>query len=326
MTWSLTAWLALHVALAAAGTWLSRRYALARRLVDEPGERRSHMVATPRGGGVAIAATMLVAMLALGARFPGWVPTLAPVALGTLLVAAIGWIDDHRPLSAWLRLAVHVLAAALLGLACIVDGGGLVTALCVFALGVGLVNVWNFMDGTNGLATSQAALVAATASIFALAGSVDWWLGWALVAACLGFLPFNFPRARIFLGDVGSGTLGYLLAALVALDDGPAVARAWVLLPLSAFLLDAALTLATRMVRGERWWTPHVQHLYQHLARRWSAHQGVAAVYAAWTLVAGVVAWMVRLQGPTTMMCAVSIWYLLGAGIWFAIKRPGMRA
>lgn len=319
-------WVALHFLLACAGTWMARRYALARRLLDEPGERRSHQVATPRGGGIAIVLAMLVAIVALMARVPLWVPQLAAVAAGLLLVAAVGWIDDHRPLSPWLRLVVHAVAAALLALACIFAGGGAVAALFAFVLAMVLVNVWNFMDGIDGLATSQAALVALACAVTAPAGTAAGWLAWALAAACVGFLPFNFPRARIFLGDVGSGALGYLLAALLALGLHEVPGEAWMLLPLSAFLVDATLTLGTRIVRGERWWTPHVQHLYQRLARQWRGHRRVTIVYAAWTLAAAGVMWFVRSRDATTIIYAVCVWYLAGAGIWLWLTRgPGFR-
>lgn len=316
-------WLALYFVLSFAGTWLARRYALARRLLDEPGDRRSHQVATPRGGGIAIVLAMLVAIAALMARAPLWVPQLAAVGCGLLLVAVVGWIDDHRPLSPWLRLCVHAVAASLLALACIFTGASLAMAMLAFALAMVLVNVWNFMDGIDGLAASQAALVALACALAAPATHAADWLSWALAAACIGFLPFNFPRARIFLGDVGSGALGYLLAALVTLGFGGGEGQAWILLPLSAFLVDAALTLGTRIVRGERWWTPHVQHLYQRLARQWHGHVRVTLAYAAWTLAAIGVMWLVRSRGAAIIMCAVCAWYLAGAGIWIWMTRLG---
>ena len=188
-------------------------------------------------------------------------------------------------------------------------------ALPAFALALVLVNVWNFMDGIDGIAASQA-LLAALAYAMATGTGIVWWLGLALAGACIGFLPFNFPKARIFMGDVGSGALGYLLAALAALSVESGSSWFWLALPLSAFLVDAALTLGTRIVRGERWWTPHVRHLYQRLARGWKGHQAVTVAFAAWTLAALALMWAVRLQEPATIMCAVCAWYLAGAGIW----------
>jgi len=322
----LIGWILLHLVIALAGTWLARRYALARRLVDEPGERRSHGVATPRGGGIAIVLAMLVALAALMLRVPAWLPQLLAVAGGLLLVSAIGWIDDHRPLSPWPRLATHAVAALLLALASIIAGGGLAASLYVFALTMILVNVWNFMDGIDGLAASQGVLVALLLALAAPGGSPAAWLGWALASACAGFLPFNFPRARIFLGDVGSGALGYALAALVALGLRGGSAQLWVLLPLSAFLLDATLTLGARIVRGERWWTPHVQHLYQRLARHWQGHRRVTYLYAGWTLAAGGIGWWMRSSDATIIMLAVCTWYLLGTGTWMWSMRVATRS
>src|SRR5690554_2538397 len=109
----LALWLLAGLALGCAATWLARGYALRRQLIDQPGERRSHRDATPRGGGIAIVLVLLVAMAVLAARAPARIAELALAAAGLVLVAGIGWIDDHRPLPAALRLCVHVLAAVL---------------------------------------------------------------------------------------------------------------------------------------------------------------------------------------------------------------------
>ena len=318
---SVLQWLALHGLLALAATWLARRYALARRLVDEPGERRSHAVATPRGGGISIVLAMLAALAALQLRLPGAPPSLWLVAAGLAAVAAVGWIDDHRPLSPWGRLAVHAVAAALLAAACLVAGAPPWRAAAAFVLAMVLVNVWNFMDGIDGLAASQALLAAAAWSFVTAPGGAAWWLCLALAAAAAGFLPFNFPRARIFLGDAGSGGIGYALAALLALGAADPPALALMLLPASAFLIDAALTLVARIVRGERWWTPHVQHLYQRLARGWGGHRGVTMAYAGWTLAAAVGMVLMRDARATTIMCAVFAWYLGGTALWLLARR-----
>ena len=245
------AWCLAHFAVGALGTWAARRYAMRRNLVDLPGERRSHAVATPRGGGIAIVASALIAF--------GWLVvfqllparTAALLATGLVLVAAIGWLDDHRPLSPWPRLAVHAGAAALVGIACVLSGRGGGSALFAFATVMVLVNVWNFMDGIDGLAASQALLVATSWALLGWPEGSAWML-LAVAAACLGFLPFNLPSARIFLGDVGSGSIGYLLA--VGLLWLPPAASRWpwlAWLPLSAFLVDAGLTLAMRVFRKE---------------------------------------------------------------------------
>lgn len=315
------AWIGLHIALAAMGTWLARRYALYRRLLDQPGERRSHAQATPRGGGIAIVAALLAGLGWLLLRNPAQAAYLAAVAAGLLLVAAVGWIDDHRALSPWPKLAVHGLAAGLLALGVHAQTGDAVLALAALGLAVVLVNVWNFMDGINGLATSQAALVALGYAVYSTAG-VAAWLAIALAAACLGFLPFNLPRARIFLGDVGSGALGFAVAAVLAgLPEYASRDALVLLLPLSAFGIDATLTLATRMLRRDRWWEPHVQHAYQHWARRNGRHGAVTAAYAGWTLAAVALMLLASTTGTATMSAIVAAWYAAGSIVWLWMQQ-----
>ncbi|RDZ28458.1 lipopolysaccharide biosynthesis protein [Lysobacter silvisoli] len=320
-------WLAIHLLIGAVGTWLARRYALRQALFDQPGERRAHTVATPRGGGIAIVLALLVAVLTLAVRLPAQAPLLAAFGLGLVLVAGVGLIDDHRPLPASLRLAVHAVAAAVFGYAVWHVLGQPWLALAAFAAALVLTNVWNFMDGINGLAASQAAVAAL--ALGWLAGAPGWWLGLALAAACLGFLPFNYPRARIFMGDVGSGALGYALAGLAVLAAaqlGPG-RSAVVLMPLSAFLVDAGLTLARRMLRRERWWTAHDQHAYQGWARR-VGHTKVTLIYAIHSCLA-VLALPVLLQTRMAfMLYMVLAWYTSAAFLWWWLQRapaPGRR-
>jgi UDP-N-acetylmuramyl pentapeptide phosphotransferase/UDP-N-acetylglucosamine-1-phosphate transferase len=313
-------WCVLFAAIAAAGTWVARVYALHRRLVDQPGERRSHAVATPRGGGIAIVIAMLVAIVAMAMRQPQEVVLLACAGFGLLLVAGIGWLDDHRPLSPWSRLAVHVVASGWLMAGFYLSGRSPDVSLAVFILSLTLVNIWNFMDGIDGLASTQAILAASALTWLSwLSGTaIAVHLGLAFIAAVLGFLPFNFPKARIFLGDVGSGTLGFMLALSAgwALDGLPLSAWPLLLLPLGAFLLDAGLTLASRILRGERWWTPHVEHAYQRWARRAGNHVRVTVGYAMWTF-AGSAA-MVWHSGGDGSGIAVSalLWVVFGCALW----------
>jgi UDP-N-acetylmuramyl pentapeptide phosphotransferase/UDP-N-acetylglucosamine-1-phosphate transferase len=314
-------WLAFAFLVALAGTWLARRYALRNAMLDLPGERRSHATATPRGGGIAIVAAMLPMLAWVAWLEPAHGPTMAAIGTGTLLVAGIGWIDDHRPLSPGLRFAVHGIAAGLLGWALLALGAGTGRAACGFGLALVLVNVWNFMDGIDGLAASQALLAALGYALFAAAGSPVAWLALGLVAACAGFLPFNLPKARIFLGDVGSGALGYLLAALASLllaripwEQAPLL-----LLPLLAFGIDSGLTLGRRLLRGERWWQPHVQHAYQRWARA-RGHGRVAMAYFTWSALALAVMFAGRTRSFAFIMVAVGISCLAATAIWWRLQ------
>lgn len=318
-------WLVAAAAVAAAGAWLARWHALRHGLLDEPGERRSHRVPTPRGGGIGIVLAWVGACAAL--RAAGVLPTpLAAAAAGGLaLVAGAGWIDDHRALSAWWRLAAHVAAGA--ALAAGLGAAGAAPWLQLLALaGVPvMVNAWNFMDGIDGLAASQAALAAAGFAL--LSASPQAALpALALAAACTGFLPFNFPRARIFLGDVGSGSLGYALAVLACLllvqegGGGSTDLLPLVFLPLSAFLLDAALTLGWRIVRRERWWTAHVGHAYQRLAARLGSHVPVTLGYGAWSIAALFLARAGAGQGQAARMLLAGAFVAAGIVAWCAIQ------
>jgi UDP-N-acetylmuramyl pentapeptide phosphotransferase/UDP-N-acetylglucosamine-1-phosphate transferase len=310
------AWLVLQVAIAAIGTWLARRYAVRRELLDQPGERRSHQVPTPRGGGIGIVLSLLLSLAWLAVLRPAHASMLLSTAVGVALVAAIGWLDDHRPLSPWPRLLVQAIAALVLGWGIHAEGGGVVAMALAFCAAMVLTNIWNFMDGIDGLAASQAFLAAAAYGVLAGPGAVGW-LALGLAAACLGFLPFNLPQARIFLGDVGSGTLGYALAALAAwLSLGSGERAPLLLLPLSAFLIDGSLTLARRAATGQRWWLPHAQHAYQHWARRAGTHGRVTVAYAGWTLLACLGMLAGRTAAPAFIILGLLVVGLVGGGTW----------
>lgn len=316
------AWLALHAFIGVAGTAMARRYAIRKALMDHPDARRSHAVATPRGGGIAIAASGLIGMLCL----LYWQPQRSALVLGgligLLLVAGVGWRDDHGGLSARIRLAAHVLAALAVGMGAWWSGAPLLQVLIVTLAIPVLVNVWNFMDGIDGIAASQALLCALAVLLVAALQPTDRLPALALAAACAGFLPFNAPRARIFMGDVGSGTLGFLLAFTLLIWPRHAQPSSLLLLviPMSGFLLDASLTLGRRIVRREPWWSAHVQHLYQRAARAWQTHWPVTSGYAAWTLAGlGVANWL-QGQAQGVIMAGVVGWYLAGAGFWWTTR------
>ncbi|AWH17383.1 lipopolysaccharide biosynthesis protein [Stenotrophomonas sp. ZAC14D2_NAIMI4_7] len=269
----------LGLALLSAGlTWAARGYALRRQLLDQPGERRSHSVATPRGGGIAIVISLLVAAGAAMWAWPEAAGSVLIASLGLVLVAGIGWWDDHRPLPAVRRLCVHVVAAALLAGLVKLHGGSWLLAALVLFFTTSLINIWNFMDGINGIASSQAVIAA-----LGLAPLLPWPYSLAAIAlglACLGFLPFNFPKAKIFMGDVGSGALGYAVSVVLAIASLKTNIQ-WMLLlvPISPFLVDAGFTLLARMLSGQRWMEPHTQHVYQRAVQAGASHAQVTGMY-----------------------------------------------
>jgi Fuc2NAc and GlcNAc transferase len=294
--------------LALALTGLVRAYALRVGLLDRPGARSSHRAPTPRGGGLAIVAAFASGVCALA--WSAWLPwqTVQAVLAGGLVVAAAGLIDDHRPLPAWLRLLAH-LAAGAAALAWVggvpavalagapLDFGWAGFALAIVGL-AWLTNLYNFMDGIDGLAAAEAIFAASMGALLAWAGGrTGLALGSAVLAvAAAGFFVWNRPPARIFMGDVGSGFLGMtfgLLALVAAAESGPGIA-VWLIL-LAVFVADATVTLLRRMVRGERWYAAHRSHAYQRLARRWGGHGRVVlaatAVNLLWLAPLAAAAW-----------------------------------
>lgn len=316
-------WCVLFFSLAIAGTWLARRYAVQRNLFDQPGARRSHQVATPRGGGLSVVVALLIAAITLALRDPQQRLLLLAFAGGLALVAGVGIVDDHRPLTPWWRLVVQAVAALLLASAVGRVFGGWSVAIGVFVAVLVLTNVWNFMDGINGLATTQAMAVAA--AIAFIEGGAWSLLAAALAAACAGFLPYNFPKARIFLGDVGSGALGFSIAGLSLVAVARQGEASWLLLfPLSAFLLDAGLTLVRRLIRGEQWWAPHTQHAYQVWSRA-VGHTTVTLAYGAWTLLGWAVMLSLREASIHFMLASGLAWYTFGALLWWLLQQMGNR-
>ena len=324
MPWSepglLAACAAGALGISAGGTAWAIAYARRRGMLDQPGERRSHAIATPRGGGIGLVIAMLLALGMLGwwRDEPAW----WSMAVGLLLVAGAGWWDDHRPLPIAVRLGAHVGAGLALAWGLHLQGAGVAAVLAALMLVPVLVNAWNFMDGIDGLAVSQALLCSIGLACL-LTG--PWQIaGVVLAAACLGFLPFNLPPARIFLGDVGSGALGYAMAMLLASGIATLPAATWPLLvlPPMAMLADSGLTLCWRMATGQPWWKPHVQHLFQRCSRRWG-HARVTTAYAVWTCVA--IGIMLCTQGsrmPVTLL-VVAVMALLWLLAWFRMHRRG---
>jgi Fuc2NAc and GlcNAc transferase len=222
--------------------------------------------------------------------------------LGGTAVALVGFLDDRGSLTARTRLVVH-LAAAICALICLgglppIRIGGQVVALgwtghVLAVLGIAwTTNLFNFMDGIDGIAACEAVFVAFAGSLLGLVGGGSpgvATLGIVLAAACGGFLFWNWPPARVFLGDVGSGYLGYVIAVLALAAAGTNQIALWVWLTLGGvFFVDATVTLVRRLVRGERVHQAHRTHAYQWLARRWGSHRSVTIavlmVNALWLL------------------------------------------
>ncbi|MEO6221658.1 MAG: glycosyltransferase family 4 protein [Vicinamibacterales bacterium] len=275
--WALTGWL--------------RRYALTRQLMDVPNARSSHRVATPRGGGgsIVIASTLALAWWA----WAGDSPALAGVLAGGLIVAGVGFLDDHRPVPPIVRLVGHSIAAGLAvsSLDAASAGSGQSSlmpgiagdAIAVFLV-VWLINLTNFMDGIDGIAGVQAVTICAVGSALTAVTSPEtghWIEPAVLGAASIGFLVWNWPPARVFMGDVGSGYVGFMVAVLTlrSISVAPVLGWCWLILS-GVFMVDATLTLACRAARGDRLFEAHRCHAYQHLALA-RGHRAVTLLVAA---------------------------------------------
>ena len=254
--------------------WLSRpgnKFAA----IDKPNSRSMHSAPTPRGGGLAVLAPLvLVYAISLGDFMD------ANIVIGLLLVAIVSYIDDRRSLSSSLRLTVHVIAACVLVLP---QGHSLYIGIGLCLLTVWCINLYNFMDGIDGLAASMGFVGFLTIYFVNLHNGQAQLAPISSIVAfsCLGFLVFNFPPAKIFLGDVGSASLGYLMAVAIVLTPSGGLSDSWgPLLIFAPFLLDATFTIARRALSGEKFWTAHRSHLYQRLALRVGARRTLLAFTA----------------------------------------------
>ena len=309
---------------------LAIAYAHRRGMMDEPGRRRSHQIPTPRGGGIGLVLGAVLGMPATLVMLPGSPGGLVVTAfcVAVVAVATIGWLDDHGSLPIRPRLLIQLGATLLLCLAIAAGTRSFLWAIPLLLAGVWCINLHNFMDGIDGLAAQQAMFFGAASGMLAwaagspaLAGA-----GVALACAAAGFWWFNRSPARIFMGDVGSATVGLLVFALSAMLWAYRTELLWPALVFSsAFVIDATLTLLVRMLRGARWYTPHREHLYQWLVRRGTSHQKVALGYLAWNVIVCVpIAW-IAFRLPAVAPVCFGATYLLGAAVWCIGKRFCLR-
>lgn len=255
-------------------------------VLDRPNARSSHTAPTPRGGGWGVMLTAVPAWIAI-ALFWDDAARLAPIVIGAAALIAISWIDDRRGLGPAPRFAAQI-GAVLLGLLALPGDKTVFPvpfALDRAMLAVGwlwMVNLFNFMDGIDGLAGTETAGVGVAFAALGLIGATDPAVGLygaAIAGAALGFLRWNLPPAKLFMGDVGSVPLGYLLGwlCLTAAIGGHPIAAA---LPPLYFVADATITLLRRAARRERVWEAHREHFYQRAIKAGDSHGRVTATVA----------------------------------------------
>lgn len=286
--------------LAFAMTYFMRAYALKKNIIDNPNERSSHSIPTPRGGGVAVVCSYLLALIILMYSQQLTVHIGLTLMAAGFVIALLGFLDDHGHINSMLRLAIHFLVA----ISVVISLGGFseVTAFNGLQLGflaniiavlflVWLLNLYNFMDGINGIASVEAITTVVSMAIlyYVLNTTLNSDILWLLAACVFGFLLWNFPKAKIFMGDACSGFLGLTLGilALIALKENLALFCAWIIC-LGVFVVDATYTLIKRVLSGYKMYDAHRSHSYQILSRKWGSHTpvtlAVAAINLLWLL------------------------------------------
>lgn len=296
-------------ALAYVLTALLRRYALQRNVLDIPNARSSHQIPTPRGGGVAIVVSVLVALPVAVLFFGLEFHQSLKIALAIAMIAIVGFADDHQHINAGWRLLWHFSAAALVvwavgGLPPLVYFGtpvdlGWAGHIGAIVAVVWMINLTNFMDGIDGLAASQTIFLCTAMALLTsfIAPTANVWLPLLVLSASAGFLCWNFPPAQIFMGDAGSGFLGLILAVIILQMTHVAPQLFWSgVILFACFIVDATFTLVTRLLNGKKMYEAHRSHGYQIASRRLASHKKVTLSVQLFNLfwllpLAGAVAW-----------------------------------
>ena len=301
-------------------------YARRAKLYDVPNQRSSHSVPTPRGGGLGI---VLVFLGCVAIAFSlGLLPSDAFFALfvGGMIVAVIGFVDDHQHIPAKWRFLVQTVAAIIAltvlgGLPDIQIGSdrmslGLPGDILAIIFIVWLINLYNFMDGIDGIAAAETICVAGGAAVLINSGSNEFVVSLLVVfsATALGFLLWNWPPAKIFMGDVASGFIGFVLAAFALISSAMDLLPIWAWLILAGvFIVDATLTLLTRVFRGEQWYSAHNNHAYQKASRalkgHWPVTLTVVLINIVWLLP---IAWWVSRHPDSGWWLTLVAWTPLG--------------
>lgn len=309
------------------GAWWVRRNAVRLKLVSVPNERSSHSLPTPHGGGLGIvlAGSMAGVWLAMSQPAIWWIiPALA------LLLALVGLVDDIWHLPAQARFSVQIsLVFVLLWSFGLIRPADVTLVIVLLLAGTWWINLFNFMDGIDGIAALQAVFMLLAGALLGawihpeLIQTTGWQWMLCLAAATCGFLALNWPPARVFMGDVGSTYLAFMIFALAlhSVQAGWLSVSVWLILG-SVFISDATVTLLHRLLTGQRWHAAHRSHAYQRLARRLGSHRPVILVILAinvlWLVPLASAAliwprwdWLVTLLAYAPLMLAV---HVLGAG------------
>jgi UDP-N-acetylmuramyl pentapeptide phosphotransferase/UDP-N-acetylglucosamine-1-phosphate transferase len=295
--------------------------------VDLPNERSLHVHPTPRGGGIAIfSAVYLCLLLAYPFSATHISPEIVWLVSGGLIVGTVSYLDDLNGLPVLVRLAAHIAAAAMLIFSGFCPDCGsapadkwlllpIVIRITVMGYIVWLINLYNFMDGMDGFAGGMAVFGFSFLAYFGWIKGAESFLiiSSLLAASSLGFLLFNFPPARIFMGDVGSAPLGFMVAGLSLWGVRDHLFPFWIpVLIFSPFIADATATLVRRILRGEKIWQAHCSHYYQRLVRLgWGHKKTVLAEYVLMTAAGLSAVLLEHLRGDILLVAGLTGWVLI---------------
>lgn len=281
--------------------------------LDAPGDRSSHSRPTPTSGGVAIILAVTIAVLV------GEIDVSPTLAIAAWVLGITGFVDDRTPVSARAKLLIQFAMVGLLMANSVEGNAGFWLLMLTLSIPVvGMINMFNFMDGIDGMAAQQAIFMLLLFGLFNVGGDGSNYL---LAAAIAGFALWNAPPARLFMGDSGSLPLGLVLASPLIMTQnaaaGPIVLIAW-----SLFVIDAGVTLLDRVRRNQPLMQAHKDHVYQRLSRRLGAHRPVTLLYLGinigWCLPLA----MAAQQWPTLAWWLVAIaWGGLGVAAAYALNR-----
>ena len=294
------------------GTWVLLPFLRARAILDYPNERSSHKTPTPKGGGIALTAVVLSAWVSTGLYLESSVILTWVLPCVALALAGLSWADDLRGLPPIFRLTAQVIAVSIILLLRPMPDSFFqnffppaLDSILAGIIWVWFINLFNFMDGIDGI-TSIETIVIGIGIILIGEGPIAF-LGGILAAAAIGFLKWNWQPAKVFLGDVGSIPLGFLLGWLLLNMAGSGHWAAAVILP-AYYLIDATITLIIRAIRGEKLWLAHRQHFYQLAVQRGLSHRQIATMVAFLGIILVKLAWLAEHgQSLTALVAALTI-------------------
>jgi UDP-GlcNAc:undecaprenyl-phosphate GlcNAc-1-phosphate transferase len=328
---SIGAFILSYISVAAIQRWMVHH-----NLLDFPNERSSHIIPTPRGGGLAMVIVTIISIGVLCYIKPlSSVNSIFSIFLGAILVAGISLWDDLHPLLYWIRLIVHLVVAGIV----VIEVGywrvlhipfigaiylgwiGLpVTILWV----VGMINAYNFMDGVDGIAGGQGVIAGLGWAVLGMLSGQSFiaGVGVVLAASCLGFLGHNWPPAKIFMGDVGSTFLGYTFAVLpvVAGQYDTHLSFVGVLL-VWPIIFDTAATFLRRLLHHENVFSAHLSHFYQRLVATGYSHKKIASLYIGLSIISLACSAALFMEWPWVDYLVVLIMVIMSLSLWLGTRR-----